>query len=203
MLKSTMKMIYCFGVLIALAGHAAAQDYVGRAHSSCAPLDGTARYGPCMTQAVRAICDAQAVQTRPGCYRDFERYFYAKAEQAQLQRLAMKADVERRIERLRAGAGATGHCDPMANAGRTLDDGLPDAQPCWGTGGDPYAHLAWRAASAAVHSGVAASLRVVDVSHANCPQMASLAQAVTYLNNGATQLDADGDGKPCEEKFKQ
>jgi len=42
-----------------------------------------------------------------------------------------------------------------------------------------------------------------DVSKVTCSQMTSLAQAQTYLNSGATQLDADHDGKPCESEFHQ
>lgn len=43
----------------------------------------------------------------------------------------------------------------------------------------------------------------VDVSKATCALMDTLTMAKDYLNRGATQLDADSDGKPCEEKFAQ
>lgn len=34
-----------------------------------------------------------------------------------------------------------------------------------------------------------------------CADMTSLSQALAYLAAGATQLDADHDGKPCEDNF--
>ncbi len=43
----------------------------------------------------------------------------------------------------------------------------------------------------------------IDVTKATCSDMRTLADALSYLYRGATQLDADNDGKPCEEKFSQ
>lgn len=49
-----------------------------------------------------------------------------------------------------------------------------------------------------------ATAPVVDASRVKsvaCKDMASLGQALAYLAAGATQLDADSDGKPCEDEF--
>jgi hypothetical protein len=53
-------------------------------------------------------------------------------------------------------------------------------------------------AAAAAPAPVVDAARVKSVA---CKDMASLAQALAYLAAGATQLDADNDGKPCEDEF--
>jgi len=130
-----------------LTGHASAQDYVARAYTTCAAVDGTARYAPCMTSAAQSICGSQAISERLSCFKDFERYALAKVDKIEAQRRALSFDVEQRMQRLRSKIQNTaadpqgGYFNPHGNTGRTLDDGLPDMQPSWGTGGDPYAHL--------------------------------------------------------------
>lgn len=51
---------------------------------------------------------------------------------------------------------------------------------------------------------VSVTTPLVDAARVNtvaCRDMATLAQALAYLAAGANQLDADNDGKPCEDEF--
>lgn len=43
----------------------------------------------------------------------------------------------------------------------------------------------------------------MSVLTAVCADMTTLDMALLYLRLGATQLDADSDGKPCEDEFAQ
>jgi hypothetical protein len=76
---------------------------------------------------------------------------------------------------------------------------------CGGGGGNPGT-CSGSALVCGGGSGVQAvsAAPLVDASRIStviCADMASLAQALAYLAAGATQLDADSDGKPCEDNF--
>lgn len=76
---------------------------------------------------------------------------------------------------------------------------------CGGGGGNPgacYASAQTCAVLGQNESPVApAGVNPALVSSVSCADMDTLAEALAYLAAGARQLDADSDGKPCEEKF--
>jgi len=89
---------------------------------------------------------------------------------------------------------------------------------CGGGGGDPgqcTGSPEWCAQTGGTGSGpslapavpalppVSAPVGVVSVLTAVCADMTSLDMALLYLRLGAAQLDADSDGKPCENEFPQ
>lgn len=199
-------------LLLAVAGalmttHAIAQDFVARAQTTCKAAEGTDSYGACMTNAARSICGSLDAHVRVSCFEDFQRFFLASADQADRERRAFAANIAQRMERLRAlgavDSDADGYFAPKSNVGRTLDDGLPDTQPSWGTGGDPYEHLRRYLPPSESPAGAPVRQRpTVAIKIATCDDMTTREDALDYLRRGATQLDGDHDGYPCEGKFR-
>ncbi|NCD26347.1 MAG: hypothetical protein EOL86_12255 [Deltaproteobacteria bacterium] len=88
-------------LLLSLATPALADDYVGRALTTCAPLDGTSQHSTCLSTAANDICGVRGISPeRVACLQDFERYFTAKVAAIQAERQALKDETDRKIRQL-------------------------------------------------------------------------------------------------------
>jgi len=78
-----------------------AQDYVGRALSSCGPLKGQSGYDKCVANAGRDICNGlQSPYDKLACSQDFERYHSAQVQYYQNKSKESQETTQRLIEQL-------------------------------------------------------------------------------------------------------
>jgi len=95
-----MRLLFILATFF-FAFSAIAQDYVGRAQSSCAPLKGRPGYDECIARAARDICDVlQSPYDRLACSQDFERYHAAQAQHYQQKRKEAQENTQRLIEQM-------------------------------------------------------------------------------------------------------
>jgi len=84
------------------ANQASVTDHVQRAITTCSPVKGTSRYGPCMTDAANSICKSLSSREALACFDDFVRYHLSEANRSDNERKAMNEETERLIKRLKA-----------------------------------------------------------------------------------------------------
>jgi hypothetical protein len=78
-----------------------ADDYVGRAQSTCAPLKDRPGYDKCVSAAAKDICGGlQSPHDRLDCHQDFERYYSAQVQSLENQRKEAAENTQRLIEQL-------------------------------------------------------------------------------------------------------
>ena len=85
--------------LLTFSAHA--EDYVGRALTTCAPLKGQGGYDKCVIGAGRDICGGlQSPHDRLACHQDFERYYSAQVKMLENKRIEASENTQRLIEQL-------------------------------------------------------------------------------------------------------
>lgn len=99
-----MRLMFVFATFL-FAFSALADDYVGRALTSCEPLKGRPGHDKCVSSAARDICDGlQSPYDKLACHEDFERYYSAQVQMLENKRQEAKETTQRLIDQLQRPA---------------------------------------------------------------------------------------------------
>lgn len=98
-----IKLIFFIAILL-FSSPAIAQDYVARALTICAPLEGRIDHSDCVSDNAKRICSGlPSKYDQKACHEDFAQYFHAEVRRIDARKKESADNTQRLIEQLQRG----------------------------------------------------------------------------------------------------